>query len=221
MSDDFDKAFSTHHVEKLTDSNYRSWSVKIKAIFRAKQLLSIVDGSEVSPTISEDDAQDAERLAAHTTSLQNYKRRSEQASAYILSTISAALVTYVEDHDEDPAAMWTILQEKYRPISTVSRSQVLREFHTLKLEDNGDLEAHLRNFHTIKRKLDEQGIKFDDSVYKSALLSSLPEEYTVTASIIEANDSITTEMAENRLMEEARKKGMDESAMHGVAHQPR
>jgi hypothetical protein len=53
---------------------------------------------------------------------------------------------------------------KYKPISTVSRSQVLREFHTLKLESDGDLEAHFRNFHTIKRKLDEQGIKFDDSV---------------------------------------------------------
>ena len=72
MSDDYDKAFSTHHVEKLTDTNYRSWSIKVRAIFRAKQILSIVNRIEVKPTISETDTEEAQLLAKHETKLHNF-----------------------------------------------------------------------------------------------------------------------------------------------------
>jgi hypothetical protein len=68
ISNDFDKVFSTHYIEKLTDSNYCSWSIKIKTIFRAKQLLSIVNGTKVAPSISEDDARYAQRFPRRTKS---------------------------------------------------------------------------------------------------------------------------------------------------------
>jgi hypothetical protein len=49
----------------------------------------------VAPTINEDDAQDAQKLTPHESNLQNIERLSEQASAYMLSTISAEYVIHI------------------------------------------------------------------------------------------------------------------------------
>src|SRR5262249_45983865 len=95
---------------------------------------------------------------------------------------------------------------KFSPISNIVRNQILKEFQTLKLEENGNLEEYLKTFQTVREKLQEQGITFEDAVYKSTLLLSLPDSYAIVVGIIESNEDMTTEMVENRLMKEWRKR---------------
>ena len=101
-SSDVDKLFSVQHIEKLNDTNYRPWSIKVKAILRAKKLLSIVDGSETGPSAPAEGDQQNEASAA---ALESFTQRKITAAAFILSTVSSSLITYIEDHDEDPAQM--------------------------------------------------------------------------------------------------------------------
>jgi len=44
-----DKPMSLNSIEKLNESNYRSWSVVMEAILDERQVFTIIDGSEKAP----------------------------------------------------------------------------------------------------------------------------------------------------------------------------
>src|SRR4030095_14695726 len=121
-------------------------------------------------------------------------------------------ITYVEDVD-DPAQIWRILKDKYKPTTLVTRAQALKELQSLKMAEGGDMEVHLRDFQMAKRRVEEHGIKLGDDVYKNTLLLSVLDTYKVTVSIIESQPEITTEAAMNRLLEDHRKSTANESVM--------
>jgi hypothetical protein len=64
----------------------------------------------------------------------------------------------------------------------------------------------------LKRQVEEQGEKISDTVYNTILLNSVPEEYKVAVSILEAQDQLI-----NRIMEEYRKIGAEDSGKTKMA----
>src|SRR5579871_5753753 len=202
-----DKAsVSMHQIEKLKETNYRSWSITVRAILRERRLFAIVEGTEKAPAISSEDANDPNKAAAYAQDLEAFESRKMKACTILLATISPRLITYVEDVDDDPAEIWNILKDRYKPVTQITRTQALRELQDLKLEEGGDMEAHVREFKAVKRRVEEQGLKFEDDYFKTMLLLSVSKTYEITVSILESMPGITTEMAINRLLEEYRKK---------------
>ena len=207
----------SYSIEKLSESNYRSWSQVIESHLDDQGLWELVKGEDKKPERPEGPspaptAQTSEAASAaaaattdYETRLEEWTKRAKKARKMIISTISPSVMTYVEG-TKDPAEMWTILEGRYKPKSSVTLRQLQRQFNTIKMmDDDGDMEKHLQMIERLKRQIEEQGEKISDSSYISVLLNCAPPRYDVQISILEAQSDITPTIVINRLLEEYRK----------------
>jgi hypothetical protein len=131
MTDDYNDSktgSSTYHIAKLADGNYRSWAQQLEWILDERELWEIVTGSETRPVRVPDTSPAAQAPipspATSTTvlpsdpnfdaKLQAYVKKSKKARSIIGSSVSAAVMTYIEGVS-DPSEMWQILEERYNP----------------------------------------------------------------------------------------------------------
>jgi Reverse transcriptase (RNA-dependent DNA polymerase)/gag-polypeptide of LTR copia-type/Integrase core domain/GAG-pre-integrase domain/Domain of unknown function (DUF4219) len=212
----------SYSIEKLNESNYRSWSQVVESHLDDQDLWEVVKGIEKkperpsTPAISTSTAQTPEQTAAaeaataaameeFETKLEAWTKKAKKARKLIISTISPSVMTYVEG-TKDPAEMWTILEGRYKPKTRVTLRQLQRQFNTIKMvDDDGDMEKHLQKVERLKRQIEEQGERISDSNYVSVLLNCAPPRYDVQISILEAQDDVTSTIIINRLLEEYRK----------------
>src|SRR5579859_3974542 len=205
----------SYSIEKLNESNYRSWSQVVESHLDDQDLWEVVQGKDQKPecptpttTIPQSSDQAAAAAAAmedYESKLEAWTKKAKKARKMIISTISPSVMTYVEG-TKDPAEMWTILEGRYKPKSSVTLRQLQRQFNTTKmLDDDGDMEKHLQRVERLKRQIEEQGETISDSNYVSVLLNCAPPRYDVQISILEAQDNVTSSIIINRLLEEYRK----------------
>ena len=199
---------SNGNVDKLTEKNYRAWSTTIRAILRGKKIFGIVDGTELAPLAPVGtDANNATKVKEYEEALEKWEMRSANACAILLSTITGRLITYVEDVD-DPARMWTILKHKYAPVTDISLAQALKHLIMLRMAEDGNMEAHTRDFIAAKRRIEEHSITLDDIVYRIIFLLSMPTGYQMAVTALEGQANLDLEAVQNRLLEEYRKRQM-------------
>src|SRR6266496_2239874 len=204
----------SYSIEKLNESNYRSWSQVIESHLDDQDLWEVVKGEEAKPVSPVDPptSETAEARQQHTTAMTEYEtamtawtKKAKKARKLIISTISPSVMTYVEG-TRDPAEMWAILEGRYKPKTRVTLRQLQRQFNTMKMfDDDGDMEKHLQKIERLKRQIEEQGEQISDSSYVSVLLNCASSCYDVQISILEAQDDVTSTIIINRLLEEYRK----------------
>src|SRR5579859_5308100 len=205
----------SYSIEKLNESNYRSWSQVIESHLDDQDLWEVVQGKDKKPerpTPTTTIPQSRDQAAAAATAMEDYEvefetwtKKAKKAQKMIISTISPAVMTYVEG-TKDPAEMWAILEGQYKPKTCVTLCQLQRQFNTMKMsDDDGDMEKHLQQVERLKRQIEEQGEQISDSSYVSVLLNCAPPRYDVQISILEAQDDVTSTIIINRLLEEYRK----------------
>src|SRR5271155_207728 len=206
----------SYSIEKLNESNYRSWSQVVESHLDDQDLWEVVKGKEerpqppITPTSAPQSSDQAATDAAsameeYETKLEAWTKKAKKARKMIISTISPSVMTYVEG-TKDPAEMWTILEGRYKPKTRVTLRQLQRQFNTMKMmDDDGDMEKHLQKIERLKRQIEEQGEQISDSSYVSVLLNCAPARYDVQVSILEAQDDVTSGTIINRLLEEYRK----------------
>ena len=206
----------SYSIEKLNESNYRSWSQVIESHLDDQDLWEIVQGTDkkpeppTSPTTSAPRSSEQAAAAAtateeYETKLESWTKKAKKARKMIISTISPSVMTYVEG-TRDPAEMWKVLEGRYKPKTRVTLRQLQRQFNTIKMaDDDGDMEKHLQKVERLKRQIEEQGEQISDSSYVSVLLNCAPARYDVQISILEAQDDVTSTTIINRLLEEYRK----------------
>ena len=204
-TDDSDKPTSSQ-IERLNEKNYRSWSTQVHALLRHQRVLDVVDGTSPKPILTPAAEQPTkEENEAHKKLIDAWEVKAARACATLLPTISGRLMTYVEDED-DPARIWKILLDRFRPTSDVTLAQALKHIVTLRMADDGDMEAHIRDFTACKRRVEEHAVALTDIVYRTFLLLSMPTTYQMTVTAIESQTGVTLEAAQNRLLEEWRKR---------------
>src|SRR5579859_607257 len=205
----------SYSIEKLNESNYRSWSQVIESHLDDQDLWEVVQGKDKKPerpTPTTTIPQSRDQAAAAATAMEDYEvefetwtKKAKKAQKMIISTISPAVMTYVEG-TKDPAEMWTILEGRYKPKTRVTLRQLQRQFNTMKMsDDDGDMEKHFQQVERLKRQIEEQGEQISDSSYISVLLNCAPSRYDAQISILEAQDDVTSTIIINRLLEEYRK----------------
>src|SRR5579859_148495 len=106
MTDDNDSktGSSTYHIAKLTESNYRSWAQQLEWILDERELWEIVTGSERRPQPVP--LSDTPGSSASTTvptrdpdfdaKLDAYVKKSKKARSIIRSSVSTAIMTYID-----------------------------------------------------------------------------------------------------------------------------
>src|SRR5439155_16461441 len=138
--------------------------------------------------------------------------KAARACATLLPTISGRLMTYVEDED-DPARIWTILRDRFRPTTDVTLAQTLKHIVTLRMTDDGDMEAHIRDFTASKRRVEEHSVALTDIVYRTFFLISMPTMYQMTVTAIESQSSVPLSRTEP--VSESEDESRDESEEEG------
>ena len=204
----------SYSIEKLNESNYRSWSQVVESHLDDQDLWEVVKGDEAKPVrpVDPPTSETADAHQQHTTAMTEYEtamtawtKKAKKARKLIISTISPSVMTYIEG-TKDPAEMWAILEGRYRPRTRVTLRQLQRQFNTIKMvDDDGDMEKHLQKIERLKRQIEEQGEQISESSYISVLLNCAPSRYDVQISILEAQDDVTSAIIINRLLEEYRK----------------
>ena len=206
----------SYSIEKLNESNYRSWSQVVESHLDDQDLWEVVQGNNKKPerpSTTTSIPQSSEQAAAaavkameeYETKLEAWTKKAKKARKMIISTISPSVMTYVEG-TKDPAEMWTILEGRYKPKTRVTLRQLQRQFNTMKMmNDNGDMKKHLQKVERLKRQIEEQGEQISDSSYVSVLLNCAPPRYDVQISILEAQNDVTSTIIINRLLKEYRK----------------
>lgn len=180
----------TYSIDKLTESNYRSWSQQIKWILDEMELLEVVEGKEKKPSRAED--------------LDSWSKKAKKAKSLIGASVTASVMIYIEGM-ADPAEMWKVLEDRYNPKTQTTLFQTIRNFMNIKMDEGDDMEKHLQQIQHLKRICEEQGEEISDNVYTAILLNSVSEEYRITVSILEGQEKLTPVLILNRLMEEYRK----------------
>jgi hypothetical protein len=212
---------STYQIDKLNETNYRSWSRQLEAILDEKDLLEIVEGMEkrperMSPTTAPASATDQtldvmiQTSAEYEAKLSLYTKNVKKAGAIIISSITASVMAYVEGM-KDPSEIWKTLERKYNPKTMTTLLQIMKEFMAMKMEEGEDVEAHLQKVIRLKRRVEEQGEKVSETVYNGILLNSVPESYKTTVRILEASGKLTPEEIINGILEEYRKIGKEDA----------
>src|SRR5579862_1984299 len=200
-----DDRTSTTQIEKLTEKNYRSWATTVRAILREKKLFDVVDGQVTAPAQLSAATASTEEHAAYDAALETYEKKAFPACRILLSSISSRLITYMED-ERDPARIWTILRDKFRPTTDITMAQALKHIISMHMAEDDDMEAHIRNFTAAKRRLEEHGISLADIVYRTIFLLSMPTGYQMTVTALEGQTGMTLEAIQNRLLDEYRKR---------------
>src|SRR5271154_1844299 len=72
--------------------------------------------------------------------------------------------------------------------------------------DDDDMEAHIRDFTIGKRRVEKHAVALIDIIYRTFLLLSMSTTYQMTITAIESQTDVTLEAAQNRLLEEWRKR---------------
>src|SRR5579859_5887937 len=106
----------SYSIEKLSESNYRSWSQVIESHLDDQDLWEVVQGKDKNPERPQaptSTAQTSDQIAAAETAtaaameayeaeLEAWTKKSKKARKMIISTISPSVMTYVEG-TKDPA----------------------------------------------------------------------------------------------------------------------
>src|SRR5271170_2729018 len=157
---------STYNIDKLTETNYRSWAQQLQWILDERNLWEIVNGTEAQPlrpvraaaastSISTTEITaptEAEQAAMdeYTLKLEDFVQRSKKARSTIGASISASIMVYIEGMT-DPAEMWQVLEEKYNPKTQTTLFQIIRQFMNVKMGEGDNMEKHLQNVQTARR----------------------------------------------------------------------
>src|SRR5579859_544650 len=145
----------SYSIEKLNESNYRSWSQVVESHLDDQDLWEVVQGKDKKPERPQtptSTAQTSDQTAAAETAtaavmeayeaeLEARTKKAKKAQKMIISTISPSVMTYVEGTKE-PAEMWAILEGQYKPKTRITLRQLQRQFNTMKMiDDDGDMQS--------------------------------------------------------------------------------
>ena len=140
---------STHHIDKLNETNYRPWSVQIRHILKERELFNIVDGSETAPVFSGT----GPATEAHETKAADFNKKVTKACSILVSTITLPLIMYIEELD-DPVEIWKVLRKRYSLRTQTTLLQTIREFTGTRMLEGESIEKCLQNMQALKRRLE-------------------------------------------------------------------
>ena len=201
------ESLKTVSIVPLKGSNYATWKVQCTMVLKKDGLWSIVDGTEVAPG-----------RTAGEKEQERYASRKDNALATIVLSVDPLLLYLVGADPEDPVVVWNKLKEQFQKKSWVSRLNLRRKLHSLKLNDSGSVQDHVKTMMETFHELSVVGdaVKDDDKVV--FLLASLPESYTTLLMALEASATVPEMDAviEKLLHEERKHKERDESQSNGA-----
>jgi gag-polypeptide of LTR copia-type/Domain of unknown function (DUF4219)/Zinc knuckle len=207
-----------YNIEKLTETNYNTWVEQMETVLDEKEIWNVVKGIEEAeePVITSEAPDDV--LNKYNT----YIKKVKTARAVLVTSISSSVMSFISGV-KDPVEIWKILEDKFSPKTKATLRKLQREFMSMKMEDDDDVEKYTQKVAVLKRKIEEQGEIISDNTYMG-VLARLPKEYDTIITILDATENLTPDTMINAILEAYRNKKKEESEDSAKAlktlHQP-
>ncbi len=180
-------------IRQLTDENYQSWLVDIRALLRKQKIWKY---TQESPP---------ETLTV--AALAKWKESSQEAADTMTPTISDPVKQRLATADFDCGLlMWTQLATRFRPTGDGEFMRLTKELYTLKYTDFVSMTEYLTIVKTLQERIAATDVVLTpDKQTILALSMTLPEHLQYLTKIWALTPDMTTTKATNMLLEEERK----------------
>ena len=220
------KESSETQIELLTEHNFHSWLVDIRAKLRTKELWKYTQSQ--SP---EDEAEEATNEAETiptppTTAAQKRRERAlkiweentQKAADLMTPTISRALKMKLSEAEfNDGYLMLTKLRLELQPSGSSEFMRLSKEYYTLQYKSFKSMSECLTRIKVLEEKIDATKVVLDTDNRTILCLSMLlPQEYQYLVQIWAVTPSITAEKARQMVLEASRQ---HHQALHN-SHDP-
>ena len=175
-------------VPIFSGEHYDHWCVKMKTIFRSKELWEYVEEGYEEPEAT--DGLNDQQLK----SLKEHRKKDARALSYIQQGVSPDIFSRIMGADSAMEA-WEILQKEFKgnvKVKNVTLQTLRRELENLKMSDSESVQDYYTKITKIVNEMKTFGEQISDSRIVEKVLVSLPQKFDSMVSIIEETKDITS-----------------------------
>lgn len=233
MSSKDSSSSSTRQIELLTEENFRSWFVNIRAELRSKKLWkytqNIYEAEESTSTstatttvTSIGETGESPQITAVTRkeqkAMKDWEEKSQEAADFMTPTISRRVqLVLTEAEFNDGFLMLSRLQAKLQPSGLSEFMRLSKQYYTLQFKAFQTVPEYLTQIKVLEEKIDATKVTLDTNNRTILCLSmSLSQEYQYLVHIWAVTPSITAEKARQMVLEASRQHNQ---ALHN-SHDP-
>lgn len=136
-------------IVPLNGSNFATWKIQCKMALLKDNLWSIVNGIEVSPSVSE------------TTKLAEFNLRKDKALATIVLSVHPSLL-YLLGDPTDPKTVWKALEGQFQRKTWANKLALKRQMNSLQLNEGDSTQSHIKAMTEIFSELAIIGEPMED-----------------------------------------------------------
>jgi uncharacterized membrane protein YgcG len=176
----------------IDSANFTVWQHQVQLLLNGEDLLDIVLGNELCPsipigaTIPATTGADGAAIAASaapvnpaalesaTLAIEKWQLKSKKAGTMLYNTLSEPVQASIHEHWRDPTKMWTVLNAQYDV--TKERGVALRikaQFFTDKLGENERIEQYIARIVNYRNQLASTNVPLSDNDIVGRFLTAL------------------------------------------------
>lgn len=207
---------SESRIELLTESNFSTWFVDIRAKLRSKDLWKYTQQiyeSEDSVTATVSTSKDGESpqvTRKELKAINDWKDKSEKAADLMTPTISPHVKQKLTEAEfNDGYLMLSRLRVLLQPTGSSEFMRLSKEYYTLQHKSFKSMSEYLTHIKVLEEKINATKVILDaDNRTILCLSMSLPQEYQYLVQIWAVTPTITAEKARTMVLEASRQHHM-------------
>ncbi len=206
-------------IAKLNNENYFTWKFRVELLLIKDDLWNVVE--KAAPALSVD--------RSNQSTIDAWKKCDDKARATIGLLVEDNQLNHIRN--KSTAKEWWNALKNHHEKSTLSNKVILmRKICDAKMEENGDMEAHIDDLTGLFQRLIALGeTQLSDSWTVAMILSSLPASYSTLVTALETRpeEDLTLSLVQSKLIGEYQRRKASEcissndSAMRVSERDPR
>ncbi|KAI1306499.1 hypothetical protein HDE_00976 [Halotydeus destructor] len=179
---------------KLTENNYRIWSVQMKLFLQAKDLSGLIDGTWPQPEKTDEDGQKV------------WFQANSKALYFIHTSVDESIFEHIEA-SESATEAWAKLASVFQRTTSLDKLAATTAFHAYKYDGTATMAKHVSMVENMAKKMKMLGEHVTENYVVAKLLQGLPDRYAGVAtglSFIEEKDQTFKKVGQILVAEEAR-----------------
>ncbi|PNF26041.1 hypothetical protein B7P43_G06357 [Cryptotermes secundus] len=154
------------HLPKLKDADsFPLWDFEIKILMCAKELINIVDGSD----LLSDQGRDKDNI-------RKWKMQDAKCQYYIVRMIEKHVKTHIVTRTT-AKEMYDILKQIYQRDISQQKCLLLQDFYNFKYDKTKDMMTNISHVQNIAFKLCQLNQNVDENMIMTKITTILPEDY--------------------------------------------
>ena len=198
-----------YFLEKLNESNYRMWKIKMELTLTRMNVMDIVNGDLQKTTIE--------------PALSEWKIKDFDAKTEIIMHISDRHVDLIKNL-KSSKEIWDTLKDIYAPSNRITKVMLLRHFMMLQMKDEDSIDSFINKYYSTYDNASLVGSNIEEDMKIDILLGALPSSWSSFIVVNGADSNLTLQNLISKLKQDdlgrrgaTNQASMDVSSMAMVA----